>query len=169
MVSRIGLYEAAQPTPKEMEGMLDSCRWARDMEWDEVYTLATYLSFYRVPEGQNIFEEHDHDRFLAIIIQGKVDILKQDLDDEEQVIATIPKGNIVGEQSLLDQQPRSATARANQATELLVLSGSNYELLRVDEAEVALTIVEKIARTLSIRLRWTSGALMKALAGTSQP
>ena len=27
MVSRIRLYKAAQPTPKEMEGMLDSCRY----------------------------------------------------------------------------------------------------------------------------------------------
>ena len=67
--------------------------------------------------GEIIFEMGDSADFMYVVTEGFVEILKND-----EVFDRTEVGDIVGEMALIDDSPRSATARA----------GSNCKLVPVD-------------------------------------
>jgi CRP-like cAMP-binding protein len=71
--------------------------------------------------GEILFEEGTKGREVFIIQEGKVGVYKVTPDGETE-LAQIEKGGIVGEMSLLDNLPRSATVRAVEPTTALLIS-----------------------------------------------
>ena len=58
--------------------------------------------------------------------------------------------------SFLDREPRSADAVAETETELFVLSRPRFDALAVEHRALAANLLEGIARTLAIRLRYSN-------------
>lgn len=77
-----------------------------------------------------IFHQGDPGDALHVITSGAVKIVLPSPEGEEAIIATLRNGDFFGELSLLDGQPRSATATAVEPTETLTLPrGVFHELL----------------------------------------
>ena len=70
-------------------------------------------------------------------------------DGRDVTVAVLAEGNFFGEMSLLDGQPRSASATALQATRLLVLDREHFQRHVLAQPR----IVAKLLRELSKRLR----------------
>lgn len=68
-----------------------------------------------------IFHQGDPGDALHVITDGSVKIVLPSTEGEEAIIATLRAGDFFGELSLLDGEPRSATAVAVEATETLSL------------------------------------------------
>ena len=68
-----------------------------------------------------IFNEGEDGREAYIISSGKVEIYRQK-GNKEMVLAVLGPGAIIGEMSLIDNQPRMASARALEGTELFIIS-----------------------------------------------
>jgi CRP-like cAMP-binding protein len=68
-----------------------------------------------------IFHQGDPGDALHVITAGSVKIVLPSPEGEEAIIATLRTGDFFGELSLLDGEPRSATAVAVEATETLSL------------------------------------------------
>ena len=71
-------------------------------------------------DGEKIFTEGDSTREMYIVQSGEVQITKR-FSSGEIHLATITKGDFVGEMALLEFLPRSATAKAVGKTRLVVL------------------------------------------------
>ncbi len=69
-------------------------------------------------EGQLIFGEGDAGDCAYIIEDGAVEIIQHDSSGEHR-LGLLKKGELFGEVALIDQQPRTATARATEPTVLL--------------------------------------------------
>ncbi len=93
-------------------------------------------------EGDVLFEEGSRGRELFIIQEGKVGVYK-DTPEGSIELATIEKNGIIGEMSLLDNQPRSATIRAIDPTAAIVISESVFQAT-LQKAPVWLTSIVKI-------------------------
>ncbi|MDD5675368.1 MAG: cyclic nucleotide-binding domain-containing protein, partial [Chitinivibrionales bacterium] len=65
--------------------------------------------------GDVLFEEGSKGRELFSIQEGKVGVYKESPDGPIE-LAKIEKGGIIGEMSLLDNMPRSATVKALEPT-----------------------------------------------------
>jgi len=109
-------------------------------------------------KGEAIIEERTSAERFFIIYRGKIEITKQFEDGEQFVLAVHSDGDFFGEMALLDEGPRSATARAVEPTTVLEITRSDFETLLYKAPVVAYHII----RELSSRLRET-GALLVSL------
>lgn len=145
--------------------LLDGSRWARGLAWREVEGLARYFDVYRVPSGKILFREGDRERFMALVLAGRVRILKEDSARKHRELAVVNPGWTLGEMALIDGEPRSATAIVEEPTRLLVLTEERFERLATDQPRLWGVLLMKLGRLLSQRLRQTSGALVDHLPG----
>jgi HD-GYP domain-containing protein (c-di-GMP phosphodiesterase class II) len=110
-------------------------------------------------KGAVIIEERTEAERFFIIYRGKIEITKKFEGDEEFVLSVQSDGDFFGEMALLDEQPRSATARAIEPTIVLETSRKNFETLLYKAPMLAY----RIMRELSSRLRETGALLVSHL------
>ena len=108
-----------------------------------------------VGDGEDIVREGDVGHDMYIVQSGQVRISKRTTHGEV-VLATVDRGDFLGEMSLLESLPREATARAVGETRLLVLSrGGLLFRLRRDP-----TFAVKMLNHLSCRPRAAKARLI---------
>jgi CRP-like cAMP-binding protein len=117
-----------------------------------------------VARGKTIFREGEKGQYMALVVEGKVEVLKESENHERKVIATIRPGKTMGEMSILDDQPHSATAVAKDTVTLVLITRMNFEKLTDEHPVLGVKILKKIARLMSLRLRQTTGILIDHLA-----
>ena len=71
--------------------------------------------------GEVIFHKGDPGTSMFAIVDGQVKIVLPSDSGDEALLAVLDRGDIFGELSLIDGQPRSATVVAAEPTETLVL------------------------------------------------
>jgi CRP/FNR family cyclic AMP-dependent transcriptional regulator len=109
-------------------------------------------------DGDLIFMEGDDSREMYVVVQGEVVVTKRS-GLGEVTLATLHKGDFVGEMSLLESLPRSATARAQGATKLLAIQPGGF-LLKIRRDP---TFAFEMLQSLSKRIRVTNENLMREL------
>jgi CRP-like cAMP-binding protein len=148
---------------KELVEMMDNIQWFKGFSWAEISNLAGYVNVYQAAQNSIIFDEGDCFCYLCVLAQGKVNIMKESARREKKKIAVVNPGRAFGEMSLLDGQPRSASAVAAETCLLLIISKSSYDSLIVTDPALAVRFITKLANLLSQRLRQTSGTLVDFL------
>lgn len=143
--------------------MLEKTQLGKGLNWSEMQTLSGFMEAYSVTGGSTVCLQGDFSTFMSIVCRGRVDIVKEDLTHKNKIIASIGPGNSLGEMSLIDGEPRSATAVAHTPAELLVLTTEGYERLADEYPRLWGKLVVNIAGVLSRRLRRTSGILAEYL------
>jgi CRP-like cAMP-binding protein len=74
----------------------------------------------------------------------------------EEALAVLRPGNHFGEMSLIDDSPRSADAKAHEASELFVIRKEELEDVLFVDRDLAYDLLWNLVRTLSGRLRETN-------------
>jgi HD-GYP domain-containing protein (c-di-GMP phosphodiesterase class II) len=120
---------------------------------DQITTERTYRP------GELIVEENTEAERFFIIHKGKIEILKRFEDGEEFVLGVHSDGDFFGEMALLDEGPRSATARALEETSVVEISRQDFEALLYKAPVLAYGIMKE----LSARLRGTAALLVSHL------
>jgi HD-GYP domain-containing protein (c-di-GMP phosphodiesterase class II) len=110
-------------------------------------------------KGQVIIEENTEAERFFIIFRGKIEITKKFEDGEQFVLGVHSDGEFFGEMAILDEGPRSASARALESTTVLEISRKDFETLLYTAPLLAFTIM----RALSSRLRDTGALLISYL------
>lgn len=86
----------------------------------QAFSSRTYLP------GEIIFREGDNGDFSMVILSGQVQVLKGS-DGKETILATLGKGEVIGELAILTGRPRSATARAVKPTLVRIMAKDEIE------------------------------------------
>jgi CRP/FNR family cyclic AMP-dependent transcriptional regulator len=86
---------------------------------------------------------------LFVLTAGSVSVTQHQEGGPEQQIATLARGDVLGEMSLLDDLPRSATATALEPTRALVLPVWDFRAAMRESPEIGI----KLLSILSQRLR----------------
>lgn len=143
--------------------MIETTQMFGDFEWRDIQDLSHYMEAYKAPMGATLFREGDQGSYMCLIIEGEVEVVKEDLHETRKVMATITAGKTLGEMALIDGQPRSASAITSVSTTLTILTKANFQHILRDKPALAAKILLKIASLLSQRLRFTSGLLVDYL------
>lgn len=111
-----------------------------------------------VAAGDFVFQEGDLGLDMYIIQDGQVAILKE-FKGEEKQLAILSRGDFFGEMSILEDVPRTASAKALTACRLLQINGSSFDQMLRKNPEIAVRMMRKLSR----RLRETDRLLREAL------
>jgi signal transduction histidine kinase len=106
--------------------------------------------------GEMVIREGAAGDALYVILSGELEVTKQE-GEQEIVLATRRTGEVLGEMSLLEGSPRSASARAVRETELLEIGPDAFR----DTLERNPAVASAILRTMAGRLRSTESALIQ--------
>jgi len=142
---------------------IEETSWANDLDQRQLELLARYMRVMYADTDVRIFSEGDRGHFLAILVDGKVDIVKEDSNGAEHVVVGLNRGKTFGELSLMDGGLRSSTAIARSYSTLLILDEDAFDDLEDAHPALAARILRVLARFLSQRLRMTSGRLVDKL------
>jgi CRP-like cAMP-binding protein len=110
------------------------------------------------PMGDIIFSEGEIGNEMYIIQSGTVELLKS-IGKESRVLATLEKGDFFGEMSVLEDLPRTASARAKTDVELVRINGTTFDTMLKGNTEIAVRMMRKLSR----RLRDVTAMLEEAL------
>ena len=106
-----------------------------------------------VEAGDEVINEGDPARSVLVVCEGELEICKRGGHGGEVRLAVLKAGDCLGEMSLIDIQPRSATARALTGAVLFRLSHADIARLYSAHPQVYTMLVMNIAREISRRLR----------------
>jgi CRP-like cAMP-binding protein len=97
--------------------------------------------------GDILFREGERGEEMYVIQAGLVQILKH-VGEQERPLATLGRGEFVGEMALLNDKPRTATAVVLEDAQCLVIDKATLEHMIAHSTEIALRLVKKLARRL---------------------
>ena len=98
--------------------------------------------------GETVFIEGEPGKALFVILGGRISICRA-LNEEEELLATLGAGGYFGELALIDDQPRFASARATEASRLLILYRSDFEALMEGQRTLAIQVMGNLLKTLA--------------------
>lgn len=157
------LAGASAAPRKEICDMIAATQLFADASWNDIDAFSNYVQCYEAPAGTVIFKEGDAGSYMCLLTNGDVDVLKEDHSGKPQHIASVVRGKTIGEMSIIDGEPRSATCVARSDSVLLVLTKENYARIIKERPGLAVSILTKLAKLMSQRLRGMSGQLVEHL------
>lgn len=143
----------------ELCTMIEGAQMFSDFARSDIETIASYARAYSVNKGATIFKEGSKGNFMCLLVDGRVDIYKQNEGEATRRITAIRPGKTMGEMSLLDDLPHSASTVAVQDSRLVLITKYHFDRMMEDHPGLGNRILRKIARLLSLRLRQTTGIL----------
>ena len=109
-----------------------------------------------------IVREGDMGVGMYVILSGEVAILHEEADGSTVELATFGEGDFFGDQVLLDQSPRTASAVAREPTKAVGFFRPDLQQLIQSHPRIGLKIVIQLSQMAAVRLRQTSRLLREA-------
>lgn len=121
----------------------------------EAQTFLEIVSIRTFQEGEFIFHEGDTGDCLFVILEGKVDIVKEINTEYSKTLASFEPNTAFGEMTLIHEEisPRSASALAQERTRLLMVFKEDFQKLIDFGSIIAYKVTLNICRLLSERLK----------------
>lgn len=114
--------------------------------------LAATVSKKRFKRGEVLVAQGQRSNALYIVLAGRTRVVMTDSKGREVILATLKSGDYVGEMSLIDNEPHSATVVADQQVDVLVLGRDAFLRCLGENMEMA----HGVMRVLVHRLRKAS-------------
>jgi len=127
----------------------------------EVNLLSQFMQVYRAEPGTEIIREGETGDFLVFLIEGRIEVFKQDRWNAPRLIALIGQGQSFGEMSMIDGEPRFASCVAAEACTIAVLSRESLARIILEQTTLGAKLLMELVLMLSQRLRHTSSRLME--------
>jgi CRP/FNR family cyclic AMP-dependent transcriptional regulator len=124
---------------------LGRCRLFEGMGQDPLRAMARTLRARRFRRGEVLFHEGDPGDALFVVASGAVKVVVPSEDGEEAILATLRRGDFLGELALLDGAPRSASAVALEPTETLALPREQFLSLVATEPAIRDALMASLA------------------------
>lgn len=116
------------------------------MDDQELLELGKHLEEKHYFSGQLVFKAGDPGDAMYIVQSGKVELFMQDSSDSRVSLSFIGAGDLFGELSLLDKEPRSASAIAAEKTHLLIVDREDLQLLVTKHPHAAMDMMTMLGK-----------------------
>jgi len=154
---------AMRKSEEETRSFLENLPIFSSLNVDEISTLARHMKYIHLQRGEYHFVEGDPATFLGFVVTGILEVQKRRDTGEYVTLARLTKGASIGEMALIDKSSRSATVIARQAATLVTLTDRAFDLIADKHPPLAIKVIRKIARLLSLNMRRTSSRLADLL------
>ncbi len=142
---------------RSIQPILREIPFFEEFSSDELDFFSRNVSLRYVPKETVLFKEGDIGDYLFFVVDGVVDVRLQSTTSKPLIIATFERGSCVGEMSIVDDYPRSATIVVTEPSELLILTRNRFKSICRENPSVGIKFLSGLAKNLSVRLRKTTG------------
>jgi CRP-like cAMP-binding protein len=122
----------------------------------EIGKLESILHHRVFAPNESIVQEGELGAGMYIVISGQVEITQQGEEGNIQHLATFGPGDFFGEQALLDESPRTASAIAVTTCQAVGFFRPDLLELIDSNPHLGLKIVMRLSHMISVRLRQTN-------------
>jgi CRP-like cAMP-binding protein len=126
----------------------------------EIRLLGGFMQVYRTELGAEIIREGEAGDFMVFLIEGGIEVFKQDRWNAPRLIAVVAPGQSFGEMSMIDGEPRFASCVAADSCVIAVLSRDSLARIILEQPGLGSKILMELVFMLSQRLRLTSSKLI---------
>lgn len=136
------------------EDILKSVSIFSGLDQNEIHRVAEICTERCYHEGEIIFIEHTEGDELFVILEGEVSIsLELTSEEDAMPLVSLRNGDVFGELSVVDDSPRSATARASSSCRTLVIDKKAFDSLMEIDHDLGFKVMRNLARLVSKRVR----------------
>lgn len=126
----------------------------------EIRLMSHFMQMYRAEPGMEILREGEDGDFMMLLIEGRIEVFKQDRWNAPRLIAVVEPGKSLGEMSMIDGEPRFASCIAATPCQIAVLSRENLARIILEQPVLGSKVLMEMVLMLSQRLRQTSQKLV---------
>ncbi len=141
-------YDVKVTRPDFAAEALSRCRLFAGMNGESLAVIARTLRARRFRRGEVLFHEGDPGDALLVVVTGAVKIIVPSEDGGEAILATLRRGDFLGELAVLDGAPRSAGAVALEPTEALALPRDQFLGLVASEPAIRDALLASLSHEL---------------------
>ena len=153
----------ATPFATKMHAMVGGSPLFEEFSLAETRLMSHFMQVYRATAGQEIIREGEAGDFMMVVVEGRIEVFKQDRWNAPRLIAVVDEGKTLGEMSMIDGEPRFATCVAVEPTLVAVLTADHLARIILEQPILGAKILMQLALMLSQRLRHTSSRLVEYL------
>ena len=102
----------------------------------------------RFKRGEVIVEQGKKSNALFILLNGRARVVTADSRGREVILATLQPGDHIGEMSLIDNEPHSATVRAEVQTDVLMLGRLEFARCLPENSTMAYAVMRGLVQRL---------------------
>ncbi|RYF76075.1 MAG: Crp/Fnr family transcriptional regulator [Comamonadaceae bacterium] len=111
-------------------------------------SIADAIVKRRFKRAQMIVEQGKKSDALYIILTGRARVMSTDSRGREVILATLQPGDYIGEMSLIDDEPHSATVRTEVQTDVLTLGRDAFSRCLPENSSMAYNIMRGLVHRL---------------------
>ncbi len=115
---------------------------------EQARSLAGSVSKRRFKRGQSIVTQGEHSDALYIILSGRARVVITDKQGREVILSTLRTGDCVGEMSIIDDEPHSATVLTDLQTDVLELDREDFLRCLKENASIANAVMRGLVQRL---------------------
>lgn len=130
------------------EDILSQVPLFHDLTKHELQVLSVNCRERDYPTGATLLRQDETGIGLFIITDGKVQITQQAPDGSVRDLGTFERGAVLGEMSLLDDLPRTATAVALEPAKALAIPVWDFRAVLREQPEIAIKLLAIMSRRL---------------------
>jgi CRP/FNR family cyclic AMP-dependent transcriptional regulator len=119
-----------------------------DLTQREQSVLAANCRERDYPEGATLLRQGETGVGLFIITSGRAQVTQQTPDGSTRDLGAFDRGAVIGEMSLLDDLPRTATMTALEPTRALVIPVWDFRAALRESPEIAIKLLSVMSRRL---------------------
>ncbi len=129
-----------------------------DLPDDDLEQLCRLVEDVSLELGEVLFEEGSEGDRAYVVKEGELEILKHDAARREVLLAVLESGEMLGEMSLLENTPRTASVRARTPTTLIAIRPEQLDQLFDSSPSAARSMLH----TVTARWRATESMLRQS-------
>lgn len=147
-----------------LAGIVDRIDLFEGFDEKEVWRLASHMPCYRAPAGSVLISEGEFGDFGLFVMGGTIGVFKRDASGATRRIGEAGAGETLGEMSMIDGQPRTASCIADGEVEFAVLDREGLRAIIDIDPKLGTKVLIELVQHLSAKLRSASQRLAEKLA-----
>ncbi len=117
------------------------------MNEEHLMLFAEMADYKCYAKDEIILRENDKEfRSFFLIVKGQVKVSMLGIDGTEAILAILNKGEFFGEMSLIDGEPRSASVKAVEKSELVVICRNDFLKELQDNFKLCMSVMVEMSR-----------------------
>ena len=111
-------------------------------------SIADAIIKKRFKRAEMVVEQGKKSDALYIILTGRARVMSTDSRGREVILATLQPGDYIGEMSLIDDEPHSATVRTEVQTDVLMLGREAFARCLPENSSMSYNIMRGLVQRL---------------------